>query len=137
MLASYTLNLSNVMSLRFVWGGSRTMSIGLDIQVDLLHWISTHARGTGGDHVFMHEGSLISCYVAREGGLVLLGLHVGPLVPWVSIGPWSLALGVPLAPWCPPGPCPWPLAWALVLAFRRCWCLFYGLAQGVQCTCCV
>ena len=54
---------------------------------------------------------------------------LGP-VGW-SIGPWSLALGVPLAPWCPPGPCPWPLAWALVLAFRRCWCLFYGLAQGV------
>ena len=74
---------------------------------------------------------------AREGDLVLLGLHAGPLVPWVSIGPWSLALGVPLAPWCPPVPCPWPLAWALVLAFRRCWCLFYGLAQGVQCTCCV
>ena len=40
---------------------------------------------------------------------------LGP-VGW-SIGPWSLALGVPLAPWCPPGPCPWPLAWALVLGY--------------------
>ena len=32
-------------------------------------------------------------------------LHVGPLVPWVAIGPWSWALGVPLVPWCPPVPC--------------------------------
>ena len=121
--------------LRSVWGGSRNLSIVLtDTCAFTYRYIHTldlnPCQGHGWGPCIMHEGSLISCYMAREGGLVLLGLHVGPLVPWVSIGPWSWALGVPSAPWCPPGPCPWPFGLGPGPGLRLCWCRFFGLAQG-------
>ena len=65
---------------------------------------------------------------AWVGDHVCLHAALGP-VGW-SIGPWSLALGVPLAPWCPPGPWPLPLAWALVLGYVVACAAFSVLALG-------
>jgi len=44
-------------------------------------------------HAMLHGWVALLCRVTS-----------GPLVPWVAIGPWSWALGVPLVPWCPPVP---------------------------------
>jgi len=50
--------------------------------------------------------------------VIQVRLHVGPrprgLVHRSLVPPGP---GCPLAPWRPPGPCPWPLVWALVLGF--------------------
>ena len=68
-----------------------------------------------------------------------LRLHVGPLVLWVAIGPWSWPSGVPLVPWRPPVPRSLAFGLVPVLArpFYACWRCFGGYTQGVHCICCV
>ena len=77
-----------------------------------------------------HEYHCMDLILCLGHKLSIMLVHVC-LRPWSSGGPSVLALGVPLAPWCPPVPALGPVAWALVSGLvTSCWRRFFGLALG-------
>ena len=98
----------------FIWGESRTMVLS-----DVL--VRTYVR----------VSLCMDLILCLGQGLRIMLDHVccAALGPWVALR--FLALGVPLAPWCPPVPALGPVAWALVSGLvTSCWCRFFGLALG-------